>query len=417
MGACCTTWQRRACEPLPSAPTIGAAQCSGRMLDALSGWAAVEAEERGRPAATGCSSERAARAAAAAPTPKGGERGRRTASERTSGTGRGMLRSSEGRQPHHPSAARFAPSGGRRKAPGVPKTPAAPILDIRTLFRHADIMDIERLKQYGDIHHYAKVYTYPCGVVDILCSSKPMFTEAGWEAANDWALPPKPAEGEKPKREKQQQPEDIARSMRRARARVRRLALSNDFRWFVTLTLDQTKVDRYDMTVIQRKLNNWCSNQVKRKGLAYILVPERHKDGAIHFHGFFNDALEAVASGHRDKNGHMIFNLPGWSLGFTAAIEVYGDYAGAVAYVCKYIGKQGDKPSGRWYYSGGDLREPAAVYGEISPTELMEQYGERVFAFEVPGALMAVANGLRPGQDEPEGEDWEQIGMEVDNIG
>lgn len=281
----------------------------------------------------------------------------------------------------------------------------------------------DRLRLTGEVTHYCKIYQYPCGVVDIISSSKPMFREAGWEDAR-WAKPrPLPPEAndeataeEEPEEEAQlsfslealpepeaedaaPKGEDIARSMRRARSRVRRLALSNDFRWFVTLTLSPDKVDRYDAAQVVRKLSNWCSNQVKRRGLQYILVPERHKDGALHFHGFFNDALEAVASGHRDKQGHMIYNLPGWTLGFTAAIEVYGDYAGAVAYVCKYIGKQGDKPAGRWYYSGGDLRESTAIYGEISPADLRAEYGDRVFCFEVPGASMAVINGLRPDND------------------
>lgn len=258
-----------------------------------------------------------------------------------------------------------------------------------------------RYRTSSEVMHYTKVYTYPCGVVDILCSSKPIFKESGWEEAK-WAkltrLPPEAppeakAEGAGPKEE------DVKRSMRRAKSRLRRLALANEFRWFVTLTLSPDRVDRYDDTQVVRKLSIWAHNQVRRHGLKYILVPERHKDGAIHFHGFFNDAVEAVASGHRDKQGHMIYNLPGWTLGFTAAIECYGDYAGAVAYVCKYIGKQGDKPAGRWYYSGGDLRDPSVCYGEISPRELREQYGERVFTFDVPGASMAVINGLRPDKE------------------
>ena len=281
----------------------------------------------------------------------------------------------------------------------------------------------DRLRLTGEVTHYCKIYQYPCGVVDILSSSKPMFREAGWEdarwtkhrplspEANDEATAEDEPEEEaqlsfslealpEPEAEHGPKGEDIARSMRRARSRVRRLALSNEFRWFVTLTLSPDKVDRYDAAQVVRKLSTWCSNQVKRRGLQYILVPERHKDGALHFHGFFNDALEAVASGHRDKQGHMIYNLPGWTLGFTAAIEVYGDYAGAVAYVCKYIGKQGDKPAGRWYYSGGDLREPTAIYGEISPADLRAEYGDRVFCFEVPGASMAVINGLRPEKED-----------------
>ncbi|MFQ7854076.1 MAG: hypothetical protein ACLRIS_01925 [Flavonifractor plautii] len=56
-------------------------------------------------------------------------------------------------------------------------------------------------------------------------------------------------------------------------------------------------MNRYDVREVTRHLNHWLDNQVRRKGLAYVLVPERHKDGAIHFHGFFNDALEARDSG------------------------------------------------------------------------------------------------------------------------
>lgn len=299
----------------------------------------------------------------------------------------------------------------------------------------------DRYKTSEEVTHYAKVYTYPCGVVDILCSTKPIFREVGWEDAH-WAkprkLPPEPeakaeAEGEpeeqlsfsleseapmtEPEAEEAgPKDEDIKRSMRRAKSRVRRLALANDFRWFVTLTLSPEKVDRYDDAQVVRKLTTWAHNQVRRRGLKYILVPERHKDGAIHFHGFFNDVLPVVDSGtikipgvkkprrprskaQREEwlssGGHIVYNMPSWSLGFTSALEVYGDYPCAVGYVCKYIGKQGDKPAGRWYYSGGDLREPSAVYGEISPRDLVEQFGNRAFVFDVPGATMAVCNGLK----------------------
>ena len=249
----------------------------------------------------------------------------------------------------------------------------------------------------ADIQHTAKVISYPCGVYDIIASSSPDFREKGWEDASAWAKPGRGGEATladaKPKQEASE--ESMMRSMRRAKARVRRLALANDFRWFVTLTLDQKMVDRYDAAAVVRKLQQWCSNQVKRRGLKYILVPERHKDGAIHFHGFFSDALEATASGHTDKAGHMIYNLPGWTLGFTAAIECYGDYPKAVAYCCKYIGKQGDKPAGRWYYSGGALAEPEVTYAEIGIRDLEEEFGEKVWTTYVPGRTIAVVNGIR----------------------
>ena len=186
--------------------------------------------------------------------------------------------------------------------------------------------------------------------------------------------------------------EDIARSMRRARAKLRRLALANDFRWFVTLTLDPSKVDSHDGASVVRKLNAWASNMVQRNGLKYILVPERHKKGGIHFHGFFNDCVKAIESGHTDKQGHVIYNLPQWSLGFTTAIELYDDYTRAVGYVCKYVGKQGEKPAGRWYYSGGALNEPKCSYIDLDWRDFVENSGENVYTFYCPGKKIAIAN-------------------------
>ena len=275
----------------------------------------------------------------------------------------------------------------------------------------------------GDIRHFSKIYKYPCGVYDIIASTSPVFREKGWEASEDYARPQRASAGEvkpngakKPREKPQALSEDLERSMRRARAKVRRLALANDFRWFVTLTLDEMKIDRYDPAVVVRKLQQWCSNQVKRKGLRYILVPELHKDGALHFHGFFSDSLEAVDSGTikrpgmkkprrprseaerqrwLSEGGQAVYNLPGWTLGFTTAMEVYGEYPAAVAYVCKYIGKEGCKPAGRWYYSGGDLDEPETIYADIGVDDLIEEYGARAWSTYVPGMTIAVVNGIK----------------------
>lgn len=243
-----------------------------------------------------------------------------------------------------------------------------------------------------DVKHYAKIYTYPCGVQDIVASSEPDFGAKGWEKSGADASTCKQKHERK---SSDPQGEDLARSMRRARGKLRRLALANDFRWFVTLTFNPEKVDSFDAAAVVKKLNAWCSNMVQRKGLRYILIPELHPtSGRIHFHGFFSDCVEVVDSGHADRQGHKIYNLPQWTLGFTAAIELYDDYSRAVGYVSKYIGKQDGKITGRWYYSGGDLRVPEVTYAEISPAELAADYPEQVFVFYPPGKQMAVVNGL-----------------------
>lgn len=221
------------------------------------------------------------------------------------------------------------------------------------------------------ITHNTRIKVYPNGSRDIMYASKNVFRSAGWEL-----------DGKKAKNARKGVEDgeaDRVRAMRRARAAVREIARCNRFSYFVTLTLDKEKVDRYDMKAITRKLNQWLDNQVRRRGLQYALVPERHKDGAIHFHGFFNDALQVVFSGHYDKGGHKIWNLPQWSLGFTTAIELYGDYEKAVGYVCKYIGKQGEKPGGRWYYSGGALLRPEVVLADME----IESIPEFAYSFEI----------------------------------
>ena len=262
----------------------------------------------------------------------------------------------------------------------------------------------------GAVRHYAKIYTYPDGIQDIVASSAPDFGAKGWEESGANAKWRAPA-GAHERKSSDPKGEDLERSMRRARGKLRRLALANEFRWFVTLTFNPEKVDSFDAAAVVKKLNAWCSNMVQRKGLRYILIPELHPtSGRIHFHGFFSDCVDAVDSGHTDKQGHKIYNLPQWTLGFTTAIELYDDYSRAVGYVSKYIGKQDGKITGRWYYSGGDLREPEVTYAEISPAELLQEYPEQAFVFYPPGKQMAVVNSIvleqvQKGEDDGTGRD------------
>lgn len=262
---------------------------------------------------------------------------------------------------------------------------------------------------FSEVTFSGRIKHYPDGSREVMACSKPWFRAQGWEDRR-----PKAKSRPKPNGEGG----DTARAVRRARAQVRDLALCNAFTHFVTLTLDQNRVDRYDMEAITRKLNAWLSNQVQRRGLRYVLVPERHKDGAIHFHGFFNDVLERVDSGTmippgggkprkpRSKaqraawaaeGGRVVWNLPGWSLGFTTALELVGDYRRAVSYVCKYIGKQQasdgagvDKPGGRWYYSGGELERPRVELADLDPWEVRERPGARVIEVPEAGAVFVL---------------------------
>lgn len=283
-------------------------------------------------------------------------------------------------------------------------------------------------KSLDEIRHNQRIKEYPQGFIEVLTCSRPIFREPGYEPEDFWSEVPRLRhEGEDKKDDEANEkdadlPSDeeirsdnVMRAVRRAKQNLRDLALCNDMKYFVTLTLDQAVIDRYDMTAITRKLNSWCSNQVQRCGLAYILVPERHKDGAIHFHGFINGALEVVDSGTvsvpwskkprkprskaqrsewLSKGGHVVYNLPGWPLGFTTAIELYGDPIAAVNYCCKYVGKQQSKTEnstdlpekigGRWFYHGGCKKRPDVSYADVD-FDTLDLIGN-AFAWEVPAA-------------------------------
>lgn len=269
-------------------------------------------------------------------------------------------------------------------------------------------------KILAEITHNMRVKTYPDGTRIFTCASSPVFRENGWELSDNWE---KHHRGSGDVR--QGKNEDLQRAKRRAASAVFDLAYSTDFSYFVTLTLDAEKVNRYDVKEITRKLNNWLDNMVRRKGLVYVLVPERHKDGAIHFHGFFNAALEVVDSGtmsppdggkpksfksaalrsrRLDEGWKVVYNLPSWTLGFTTAIELYGSRRAAVGYVCKYITKADEKIGGRWYYSGGALGHPVTELfdGDFSDFEAVEgvsryridRIGVDMLTWEVKGEML-----------------------------
>lgn len=269
---------------------------------------------------------------------------------------------------------------------------------------------------------------YLDGSYELMLCTRPVFRVPGWE--DHFERKPLPEhldiQGKEvtkdlvemgwvePEAPKGPDPDNIKRAARRAVVRVRDLALSNHFDYFVTLTLDAERVDRYDIAGITRKLNSWLKNQVQRRGLRYIIVPELHQDGAYHFHGLINDCGGMTQSGTWIIPGHKkpvkarskkqaeewarlgpdagykeVFNWERWPLGFSTAIRLYGDYHAVVGYVSKYITKQirdsSGKIAGRWYFSGGDLQEPDITYPDISPRDT-DTEGPGWFNFEVPEA-------------------------------
>jgi len=78
-------------------------------------------------------------------------------------------------------------------------------------------------------------------------------------------------------------------NLSRAKARIIELAWCNQWDFFVTLTIDAKKYDRHNLKEFRSDLSQWLRDYSKKIGskIDYLLIPEKHKDGAWHMHGFF----------------------------------------------------------------------------------------------------------------------------------
>lgn len=132
--------------------------------------------------------------------------------------------------------------------------------------------------------------------------------------------------------------EKLSNNICRAKGRITELALCNAWEYFVTLTLDKNKQDRYNLDAYVKDLGVWIGNYNKKFGcnLKYILVPEQHKDGAWHMHGLFHD----LAPASLERNSHGYFDMQYYTkrFGFISLAPIQ-DKIKISRYISKYVNK------------------------------------------------------------------------------
>lgn len=151
------------------------------------------------------------------------------------------------------------------------------------------------------------------------------------------------------------------RSLRRTSTVISDIVKMNDFDFFGTITTNPKKIDRYDDILVRRTVTTWLKNQQRIVGkFNYLLVPERHKDGALHFHLIIGGYPKAklAYSGKKDKAGRQIYNLKAYNLGFSNLTEIVNKEAVA-NYTRKYITKDMIVEHGkRRYWHSTTLKMP-----------------------------------------------------------
>lgn len=152
--------------------------------------------------------------------------------------------------------------------------------------------------------------------------------------------------------ERSESPERLPESLSRSRRLVRDYILCNPFDYFCTFTFDGGRVDRYNYKECASKLTKFFNNFRNRKApdFRYIVIPEFHEDGAIHFHGMVSglpkDEFE-VPDKIPKRVGKQVLLVPNtqqyvrwksYKLGFFSC-SLIKNYPASANYVSKYITK------------------------------------------------------------------------------
>lgn len=167
--------------------------------------------------------------------------------------------------------------------------------------------------------------------------------------------------------------EEIERiSISRSRRMIREYALSNDFDYFFTATVNSEFCDRFSLSQTQDKIRK-IMKAIKRKNpeFKYIFITEKHKNGAFHFHGLCTAHTEMYINDNGYYSSHDFDKL-----GFNS-FSIIKDKTKCANYIVKYITKECIKnEKGSVYFCSKGLKM-AKTY-EIMPIDL-DFFGKKLY--------------------------------------
>lgn len=174
-------------------------------------------------------------------------------------------------------------------------------------------------------------------------------------------------------------------SAQRAKNKVLEFALNNEFNFFITLTFNIKKIDRYDYSLLKKEVLKYF-HKLKRKhsDFIFILIPELHKlsdkGKALHFHGLVylskdlkKDLKLHFNSKQLDEYDNEVLKYHSKSIlekwGRNEFVAIYNSQRFIAIYITKYVTKAigKNKILTRHYYSSRNLKESKILYKGQQP--------------------------------------------------
>lgn len=187
--------------------------------------------------------------------------------------------------------------------------------------------------------------------------------------------------------------EKLDNNISRARSKIFEYAMCNDFDYFITLTL---KDDRYNLANFIKGFGQHIRDERKRTGsnIQYLLIPEKHLDGAYHMHGL----IKGIPGEQLiiNKYGYLDWKNYSDKFGY-CSIDKVRDKEKVSKYITKYISKnvtvdlRGEKEKKLYYVTRGLKTAEKVKEGYLSSTQL----DEITFNFENKYVGILDLNGLQ----------------------
>lgn len=154
-------------------------------------------------------------------------------------------------------------------------------------------------------------------------------------------------------------------SLLRAKSKIREYALNKNFNAFCTFTFSSRDWDRRDYNACKKAITEYMYRDLELT--SWLLVPELHKDGSIHFHGLIYIEKKRCTYGYtkfsRKGVAFQHYYLPCVNQMFgrndIQFFETEDKLAaiGAVTYICKYLSKDVFTAFGLSYFCARNMKK------------------------------------------------------------
>ena len=152
----------------------------------------------------------------------------------------------------------------------------------------------------------------------------------------------------------------------RAKSKVKELVLCNQWDYWCTFTINPEKYDRYRLKEYMKDFAEFIHNYNRRKenGVKYLLIPEQHKDGAWHVHGFITGIAEKDM--YLNANGYLTWKQYENKFGYISMKKLEKDIDRLASYCTKYMTKDTSKNvqelGAHLYYASQGLKTAKVLF-------------------------------------------------------